>query len=205
MLEESTLGNFEEIGKIFEDYFADLPPIPPIISKQTQLNILLRKWENKQRKTKKYKHEKFFHDGFLSERTKNTVLYIINNKRKFMKKVYNMQRYIMKNSIVDIGIDDVSYMFLNKTLSNIVNINEYSKKYTDFITNEINIIRPILIICCGNFEIVDKILHNKRKEELTKDIKYIPLLDMFPVDMPMSQKEYQLWFEYTYYQKFLKF
>ena len=46
MLEESTLGNFEEIGKIFEDYFANLPPIPPIISKQTQLNILLRKWEN---------------------------------------------------------------------------------------------------------------------------------------------------------------
>lgn len=147
MLEESTLGNFKEIGKIFENYFVNLPPSPPIMSKQTQLNILLRKWENKQRRTKKYKYEKFFHDGFLSERTENTVLYIINDKRKFMKKVYNMQRYIVKNSIIDIGIDDVSYMFLNKTLSNIVDINEYSKKYTDFILEEINVIQPILIVC----------------------------------------------------------
>ena len=66
----TSLATFCNSNEMFEDLF-------PKVNKQIQLNILLRKWEDKQRRTKKYKYEKFNHDGFLSNFTENNVLYII--------------------------------------------------------------------------------------------------------------------------------
>ena len=45
----TSLATFCNSNEVFEDLF-------PKVNKQIQLNILLRKWEDKQRRTKKYKY-----------------------------------------------------------------------------------------------------------------------------------------------------
>lgn len=193
----STIFDFNNLDNVFSEFF-------PRVNRHIQLNILLRKWEEKQRRSKKYWNESFNHDGFLSEDTYNNILYIINDKRTFFRLEYEMQRYIKKNSIGSFSNSNVSYMFLDKTNSQIVNKNEYSKKYKDFILQEINVIRPILIIVCdGNYDILYNMIHDKRNEELTKGIKYVPIINMSPLDMKTTPKKFYLsYFMYLYDRKF---
>lgn len=194
----STTFDFgDSLDNVFSDFF-------PRVNRHIQLNILLRKWEERQRRSKKYWNETFNHDGFLSEDVNNNVLYIINDKRNFMKRVHEMQRYIVKNAISPLTNSNVAYMFVDKTNSQIVNKNEYSKKYRDFILQEINVIRPILIVVCdGNYDILYNMIHDKRNEELTKGIKYIPIINMQPLEMKTTpKKEYLLYFKYLYDRKF---
>lgn len=196
----STTFDFRCLEDVFTEFF-------PTVNKHIQLNILLRQWEEKQRRSKKYWNEKFNHDGFISDNTYNNVLYIINPKDKMnlLKRVSEMQNYIKKNSPIDLGNCNEAYMFLNKTNNQNIDINEYSKKYKKFILAELSVLRPILIIVCdNNYNVISNMLKDKRNEELTKGICHIPLLNMSPFSLSFStRREFLLYFKYLFDKKFL--
>lgn len=154
----STTLDFKELDNVFAEFF-------PQVNKHIQLNILLRKWEDKQRRSKKYWNETFNHDGFCSNNTYNNVLYIINDKRQFYRLEYEMQNYIKKNSPVPYDNINASYMFLNKTNNKNIDINEYSKRYKKLILAEINILKPVLIVVLDNScDLIKNMLKDKKKK-----------------------------------------
>lgn len=190
---------FNNSSKVFKDLF-------PEVNKHLQLNILLKKWEDKQRRTKKYKYEKFNHDGFLSKSTSNNVLYIINNKKTFFKLNYEMQKYIMKSSLDKYKHINASYMFLNKTNNKSIDINEYSRRYKRLILAEINILQPVLIVVLDkSCNVIRDMLEDKRNAEMTKQVRYTPILNLSPLNMSVSTKrETLLFFKYLFDKKFLE-
>lgn len=48
----STTFDFDNLNEVFADFF-------PRVDKQIQLNILLRKWKEKQKRSKHYWNERF--------------------------------------------------------------------------------------------------------------------------------------------------
>lgn len=195
----TSLATFRNSNEVFEDLF-------PKVNKQIQLNILLRKWEDRQRRTKKYKYEKFNHDGFLSNFTDNNVLYIINSKKVFFRLNYEMQKYIMKNSPDKYKHINASYMFLNKTNNKSIDINEYSRRYKRLILAEINILQPVLIVVLDkSYNIIRDMLEDKRNAEMTKQVRYTPILNLSPLDMSVATKrETLLFFKYLFDKEFLE-
>ena len=193
----STTFDFSNLNKVFEDFFPNQSP-------HIQLNILLRKWEEKQRRSKKYWNEKFNHDGFLSNATYNNVLYIINDKRTFFRLEYEMQNYIKKNSPVSYSNINASYMFINKTNNRNIDINEYSKRYKKLILAEINILKPVLIVVLDNScDLIKSMLKDKRNAEMTSQIQYTPILNLSPLDMSVAtRRETLLFFKYLFDKKF---
>lgn len=193
----STTFDFDNLNGIFADFF-------PQADKHIQLNILLRKWEEKQKRSKKYWNETFNHDGFLTNDTYNNVLYIINDKRTFFKLEYEMQNYIMKNSLISFSNINSSYMYINKTNNKNININEYSKRYKKLILAELNILKPVLIVVLDNScNLIRDIIRDKRNAEMTKEIRYTPILNLSPLDMSVATKrETLLFFKYLFDQKY---
>lgn len=193
----STTFDFDNLNGIFADFF-------PQADKHIQLNILLRKWEEKQKRSKKYWNETFNHDGFLTNDTYNNVLYIINDKRTFFKLEYEMQNYIMKNSLISFSNINSSYMYINKTNNKNININEYSKRYKKLILAELNILKPVLIVVLDNScNLIRDIIRDKRNAEMTKAIQYTPILNLSPLDMSVATKrETLLFFKYLFDQKY---
>ena len=193
----STTFDFDNLNAIFADFF-------PQADKHIQLNILLRKWEEKQKRSKKYWNETFNHDGFLTNDTYNNVLYIINDKRTFFKLEYEMQNYIMKNSLISFSNINSSYMYINKTNNKNININEYSKRYKKLILAELNILLPVLIVVFDNScNLIRDIIRDKRNAEMTKGIQYTPILNLSPLDMSVATKrETLLFFKYSFDQKY---
>lgn len=193
----STTFDFDNLNGIFADFF-------PQADKHIQLNILLRKWEEKQKRSKKYWNETFNHDGFLTNDTYNNVLYIINDKRTFFKLEYEMQNYIMKNSLISFSNINSSYMYINKTNNKNININEYSKRYKMLILAELNILKPVLIVVLDNScNLIRDIIRDKRNAEMTKEIRYTPILNLSPLDMSVATKrETLLFFKYLFDQKY---
>lgn len=193
----STTFDFDNLNGIFADFF-------PQADKHIQLNILLGKWEEKQKRSKKYWNETFNHDGFLTNDTYNNVLYIINDKRTFFKLEYEMQNYIMKNSLISFSNINSSYMYINKTNNKNININEYSKRYKKLILAELNILKPVLIVVLDNScNLIRDILRDERNEEMTKEIRYTPILNLSPLDMSVATKrETLLFFKYSFDQKY---
>lgn len=189
----STTFKFDNLNEAFADFF-------PKADKHIQLNILLKKWEEKQKRSKKYWNETFNHDGFLSNATYNNVLYIINDKRTFFRIEYEMQNYIKKNSPVSYSDINASYMFINKTNNRNININEYSKRYKKLILAELNILKPVLIVVLDNScNLIRDILRDKRNVEMTKAIQYTPILNLSPLDMSVATKrETLLFFKYLF-------
>ena len=189
----STTFDFDNLNGIFADFF-------PQADKHIQLNILLRKWEEKQKRSKKYWNETFNHDGFLTNDTYNNVLYIINDKRTFFKLEYEMQNYIMKNSLISFSNINSSYMYINKTNNKNININEYSKRYKKLILAELNILKPVLIVVLDNScNLIRDILRDERNAEMTKEIRYTPILNLSPLDMSVATKrETLLFFKYLF-------
>ena len=189
----STTLDFKELDNIFAEFF-------PQVNKHIQLNILLRKWEDKHRRSKKYWNETFNHDGFCSNNTYNNVLYIINDKRQFLRLEYEMQNYIKKNSPVSYGNINASYMFLNKTNNKNIDINEYSKRYKKLILAELNILKPVLIVVLDNScDLIKNMLKDKRNAEMTKQIRYTHILNLSPLDMSVATKrETLLFFKYLF-------
>ena len=193
----SATFDLNNLDNVFSEFF-------PKVNKHTQLNILLRKWEEKQRRSKKYWNETFNHDGFLSEDTYNNVLYIINDKRTFFRLEYEMQSYIQKNSIGSFSNSNVSYMFLNKTNNKNIDINEYSKRYKKLILAELNILKPVLIVVLDNScNLLENMLLDKRNEQMTKEIRHTPILNMSPLDMSVAtRRETLLFFKYIFDKQF---
>ncbi len=193
----STTFDFDNLNEIFADFF-------PQTDKHIQLNILLRKWEEKQKRSKKYWNETFNHDGFLTNDTYNNVLYIINDKRTFFKLEYEMQNYIMKNSLISFSNINSSYMYINKTNNKNININEYSKRYKKLILAELNILKPVLIVVLDNScNLIRDILRDERNAEMTKEIRYTPILNLSPLDMSVATKrETLLWFKFLFDQQY---
>lgn len=193
----SATFDLNNLDNVFSEFF-------PKVNKHTQLNILLRKWEEKQRRSKKYWNETFNHDGFLSEDTYNNVLYIINDKRTFFRLEYEMQNYIQKNSIGSFSNSNVSYMFLNKTNNKNIDINEYSKRYKKLILAELNILKPVLIVVLDNScNLLKNMLLDKRNEQMTKEIRHTPILNMSPLDMSVAtRRETLLFFKYIFDKQF---
>lgn len=189
----STTLDFKELDNVFAEFF-------PQVNKHIQLNILLRKWADKQRRSKKYWNETFNHDGFCSNNTYNNVLYIINDKRQFLRLEYEMQNYIKKNSLVSYDNINASYMFLNKTNNKNIDINEYSKRYKKLILAEINILKPVLIVVLDNScDLIKNMLKDKRNAEMTKQIQYTSILNLSPLDMSVATKrETLLFFKYLF-------
>lgn len=189
----STTLDFRELDNVLAEFF-------PQVNKHTQLNILLRRWEDKQRRSKKYWNETFNHDGFCSNNTYNNVLYIINDKRQFYRLEYEMQDYIKKNSLVSYDNINASYMFLNKTNNKNIDINEYSKRYKKLILAEINILKPVLIVVLDNScDLIKNMLKDKRNAEMTGQIRYTPILNLSPLDMSVATKrETLLFFKYLF-------
>ena len=185
----STTLDFKKLDNIFAEFFP-----------QVNKHILLRKWEDKQRRSKKYWNETFNHDGFCSNNTYNNVLYIINDKRQFLRLEYEMQNYIKKNSPVSYGNINASYMFLNKTNNKNIDINEYSKRYKKLILAELNILKPVLIVVLDNScDLIKNMLKDKRNAEMTKQIRYTPILNLSPLDMSVATKrETLLFFKYLF-------
>ena len=184
----STTFDFDNLNGIFADFF-------PQADKHIQLNILLRKWEEKQKRSKKYWNETFNHDGFLTNDTYNNVLYIINDKRTFFKLEYEMQNYIKKNSLISFSNINSSYMYINKTNNKNININEYSKRYKKLILVELNILKPVLIVVLDNScNLIRDILRDEKNEEMTKEIRYTPILNLTPLDMSVATKRKTLLF-----------
>lgn len=194
----SATFDLNNLDNVFSEFF-------PKVNKHIQLNILLRKWEDKQRRSKKYWNETFNHDGFLSEDTYNNVLYIINDKRTFFRLEYEMQSYIQKNSIGLFSNSNVSYMFLNKTNNKNIDINEYSKRYKKLILAELNILKPVLIVVLDNScNLLENMLLDKRNEQMTKEIRHTPILNMSPLDMSVAtRKETLLFFKYIFDKHFV--
>ena len=62
--------------------------------------------------------------GFLSDNKYNNIVYIINSKDKMtlLKRMYDMQSYIIKNSPIDLSHCHEAYMFINKTNNNKINM-----------------------------------------------------------------------------------
>ena len=189
----STTFDFSNLNDVFADFF-------PQADKHIQLNILLRKWEEKQKRSKKYWNETFNHDGFLTNDTYNNVLYIINDKRIFFKLEYEMQNYIMKNSLISFSNINSSYMYINKTNNKNININEYSKRYKKLILAELNILKPVLIVVLDNScNLIRDILRDERNAKMTKEIRYTPILNLSPLDMSVATKrETLLFFKYLF-------
>ena len=138
--------------------------------------------------------------GFLSDNKYNNIVYIINSKDKMtlLKRMYDMQSYIIKNSPIDLSHCHEAYMFINKTNNNKINMKEYGKAYKQFILEELVLLNPILLICAdGNFDFLCSLIRDKKNEKLTKNLRYTPILDMSPLDMSVaSRKEYLLYFYY---------
>lgn len=138
--------------------------------------------------------------GFLSDNKNNNIVYIINSKDKMtlLKRIYDMRDYIIKNSPIELSYCNEAYMFINKTNNNNINMKEYGKSYKQYILEELVLLNPILLICAdGNFDFLCSLLRDRKNENLTKHIRYTPILNMSPLDMSKaSKKEYLLWFKY---------
>lgn len=167
------------------------------VRKHIELNILLKKWERKQKCSKEYWNMKFNHDGYLSEQVNNNVLYVINDKRTFLRIENEMQNYIKKNSTGSLRNSSVAYMYLNKTNNKNIDVNEYSRRYRKLILAQLNILDPVLIVVLDNScNIISDILSDRRNQEMTRNT---PILNMSPLDMSIATKrETLLFFKYKF-------
>lgn len=81
--------------------------------------------------------------------------------RHARKRMRNMQDFIVRHFFdKEINNSSATYFVLNKTSSKCVNTKEYVKKFEKYILEEIEIIRPTLIVCLGCYEIVNSLFQS---------------------------------------------
>lgn len=145
-------------------------------------------------------------DGFLSDKF-NGVLFILKESntdgeykgtfwfkdcenQKGWKKYKNaLEFYLKKLSLNDESYKNCAYMNLNKRggygRCDENQLGEYVKKYKHFIANEIEIIKPTYIVCCGAniiFELIKEIITEYK-------IKGITLYDGYHPAYPSYRKK----------------
>lgn len=119
------------------------------------LHNFLADWKAKHNKVRKYRIEDFCYDGFTynlsSQSSTHSILYIVDykyNDRQSRRRIGNMQYFISKHCLDEnISHSSSSFIILNKTNSRCVDTAEYVKKFEKQILEEINIIRPTIIVC----------------------------------------------------------
>lgn len=175
---------------------------------QLQLHNYLARWQNQHRKYKKYRKEDFYFDGFMYnlKQSSNSILYVFDYKysdRQSMRRIYSIQDFISKHSIdPEINNSSISYLILNKTNSRCIKTLDYVNDFEKNIIEEIALIKPTMIICCGCYDIVNKMFQKYNKSEILSAIKNIPLLEMLPSTFQIKNKMFQLHFEYVYFKQF---
>lgn len=143
---------------------------------------------------KRIAKDSFSYDGFVYDDNECTVLYIlaesnlqesvkIDNNEFWFKDVYQSKKNqtaiprrteklqkLLYNNIDGIGLQDISYMNINKrggySPCNWEALKKYYFKYRDFIWKEINIIKPkIIVFCAGknSIDIYNDLVENKDK------------------------------------------
>lgn len=143
---------------------------------------------------KRVEKDSFSYDGFVYEEKEGTVLYIlaesdlqestkIDNNEFWFKNIYQSKenntaiprrikemQNVLHNNINDIGLQDISYMNINKRGGycpcDWKVLKRYYLKYRNFIWKEINIIKPkIIVFCAGknSIDIYNELVENKEK------------------------------------------
>lgn len=175
--------------------------------KYLKLHSLLVTWKHKHKKYKKFRDD-FCYDGFLTYPTSNyhSILYVFDYKdddRHARRRMRNMQDFIVRHSFdKEINNSSATYLVLNKTNSKCVNTKEYVKKFEKYILEEIEIIRPTLIVCLGCYEIVNSLFQKYSKNEILSAIKNTPIIDIPPIKLNVNDRLFQLHFEYVYFKVF---
>lgn len=176
--------------------------------KEIELHNYLAQWKSKHNRNKHYRKEDFCYDGFMYDTncSNQSILYVFDykyNDRQSMNRVWKMQRFISKHCLDDnITIDSISYLILNKTNSRCIDTKRYVKNFEKYILGEIDLLSPSIIVCCGCYDIVKDLFRKYEKSCFLSDIKYIPIIDMLAPRTEVSNRLYQVHFEYVYFRKF---
>ncbi len=93
-----------------------------------------------------------------------------NKKTLFPTRIKNMQEEVLYKNI-----DDMTFMNINKrgglSYTNMAILNTYAMQFSDNIVNEIEIINPELIICCGiGLKRIINMVYTKCDKKLNKPI-----------------------------------
>lgn len=198
-MESQAIQGFQAITneEVFENYAKSY-------NKEIVLHNYLAQWKAKHNKNRKYRRYDFYYDGFMYDPKFNchNVLYIFDykyNDRQSIRRISRMQNFISKHCLDShINSSSISYILLNKTNSKCSNTKEYVKTFEKYILQEINIIEPTIIVCCGCYDIVSKLFKDYQESCFLSAIKNIPLVNMLPIDVKVSNKLFQLHFEYFY-------
>lgn len=165
-------------------------------------------WKHKHNKYKQFKREDFCIDGFMCnvQNNSHTILYVFDYKysdRQARRRMYKMQNFISNHCFdKNINISSTSTLILNKTNSKCVSTESYVKKFEKYILQEMSIIRPTIIVAIGCYDIVSNLFQKYKKSDILSAIKYIPIIDIPPINLNVSDKLYQVHFEYVYFRKF---
>lgn len=183
------MGNLEEkMKKLFEKW------------KQDHKDDKLYEYDTPSIDGKIIPKENFISDGFCVSNVikENTILYIAKESHEYDKNSIidkdkiNEYEYLKncfadnKNTsfpsriremqeILDKDINDMTFMNINKrggfSYTNMAILNTYAMQFSDNIVNEIEIINPELIICCGiGLKRIINMVYTKCDKELNRPI-----------------------------------
>ena len=201
MFQHFTIKESKELENLLANYFQPY-------NVKLQLHRFLVDWKSKHKKYKQYRKEDFCYDGFMYDikSSSHSILYVFDYKyedRQTMRRIWKMQNFISKHCFnTNITNNSTSYIVLNKTNSKCIDTKSYVKNFEKYILQEIAIIRPTMIICCGCYDTVSALFQKYSKSEILSAIKYTPLLEMLPLTLQVKDKLFQLHFEYVYFRKF---
>lgn len=91
----------------------------------------------------------------------------------FPRRIKEMQKELQKEMGID--INDITFMNINKrggfSSTNMAILNTYAMQFSDNIVQEIEIINPALIICCGiGLKRIINMVYKKNNKTINKDI-----------------------------------
>jgi hypothetical protein len=173
-----------------------------------QLHSHLARWKGVQGKIRLYRKEEFCYDGYLCDlKSKaHTIMYITDykyNDRQSRRRLNQMQSFISRHCFdSEISFGSISHLILNKTNSKCVNTDYYVKNFENYILQEINIIRPTIIVALGCSDIVQKLFDDNKENENLSAISNTPIVDMLPLTTKVNDHLFQAHFEYIYFRKF---
>lgn len=198
------MGNLEEkMKKLFEKW------------KQDHKDDKLYEYDTPSIDGKIIPKENFISDGFCVSNVikENTILYIAKESHEYDKNSIidkdkiNEYEYLKncfadnKNTsfpsriremqeILDKDINDMTFMNINKrggfSYTNMAVLNTYAMQFSDNIVNEIEIINPELIICCGiGLKRIINMVYTKCDKELNR-----PIVEVNHPSYDISEEKY---------------
>lgn len=177
---------------------------------ETELKLYshLVQWKHKHNKYKKFRREDFCYDGFMFNLKTNShsILYVFDYKysdRHSRRRLYKMQEFISKHCFdKEITNNSTSTLILNKTNSKCIDTQSYVSIFEKYILEEIAIIKPTMIICLDCYDVVSNLFQKYNNSNILSAIKYMPIVDIPPINQNVNDRFFQLYFEYVYFRKF---